>query len=150
MPSVGTLGGTLLSGPKSLKVKGQAFPHDDSAGLKPPAPAGPLIKETIIGLEPRVKLDVAHRSENFLVDTGATYFVLTSWSRAFLSQTCTILGAKGKTITKRFTPALLYCLDGKYFPTSFWWPLSVLLSYWKEIYSLNWGPPLQWEDFQPL
>ena len=30
----------------------------------------------------------------------------------------------------------------KYFPTSFWWSLSVLLPYWEEIYSLNWGPPL--------
>ena len=30
----------------------------------------------------------------------------------------------------------------KYFPTSFWWSLSVLPPYWEEIYSLNWGPPL--------
>ena len=28
----------------------------------------------------------------------------------------------------------------KYFPTSFWWSLSILLPYWEEIYSLNWGP----------
>ena len=27
----------------------------------------------------------------------------------------------------------------KYFPTSFWWSLSVLLPYWEEIYSLVMG-----------
>ena len=37
MPSIGTLGGTLPLGPKSFKVKYQAFPHDGSTGLKLPA-----------------------------------------------------------------------------------------------------------------
>ena len=66
---------------------------------------------TNMGLEPWVQLDVAGRSENFLVDTGATYSVLTSYSGAFSSRTCTILGATGKTTTKRFTGALLCCWD---------------------------------------
>ena len=57
----------------------------------------------IMGLEPRVQLNVAGRSENFLFDTRATYSVLTSCSRAFSSQTCTILVATGKIIRKRFT-----------------------------------------------
>ena len=39
MPSIGTLGGILPLGPKSLKVKLQAFPHDGLTGLKWPAPA---------------------------------------------------------------------------------------------------------------
>ena len=43
MPSIGTLGGTLPSGPKSLKVKHQAFPHDGSTGLKWPTPASPPV-----------------------------------------------------------------------------------------------------------
>ena len=47
-----------------------------------------------------MQLDVAGRSKNFLVDTGATYSVLTSYSGAFSSQTCTILGDTGKIITK--------------------------------------------------
>ena len=34
----------------------------------------------------------------------------------------------------------------KYFPTSFWWSLSVLLPYLEEIYSLNWGPTLMMES----
>ena len=56
-----------------------------------------------MGLEPRVQLDVAGRSENFLVDMGGTYSVLISDFGGFSSQTCTIWGATGKTITKRFT-----------------------------------------------
>ena len=43
MPSVGTLGGTLLSGLKSLKVKCQTFPHNGSTGLKQPVPHSPSV-----------------------------------------------------------------------------------------------------------
>ena len=71
-----------------------------------------------MGLEPRVQLDVAGRSENFLVDTGATYSVLISYSGPF-SQACTILGATGKETTKRFTGALLCCWDGQIFSHQF-------------------------------
>ena len=39
--------------------------------------------------------------------------------RAFSSQTCTILGATGKAATKRFTQALLCCLDGQIFSHQF-------------------------------
>ena len=72
-----------------------------------------------MGLQPRVQLDVAGRSENFLVDTGATYSVLISYSGAFSSQTCTILGATGKATTKRFTRALLCYWDGQIFSHQF-------------------------------
>ena len=51
--------------------------------------------------------------ENF---TEATNSALTSYSRAFSSQT--ILGATGKTITKRFTWALC-CWDGQIFSHQF-------------------------------
>ena len=66
-----------------------------------------------------MQLDVAGRSENFLVDTGANYSVLISYSGAFSSQTCTILGAIGKATTKRFTRALLCCWDGQIFSHQF-------------------------------
>ena len=66
MPSTGTLGGTLPSGLKSLKVKHQAFSNDGSTGLKPPAAASLLSQIIITGLEPRVQLDMAGRFENFL------------------------------------------------------------------------------------
>ena len=62
-----------------------------------------LSQITIMGLELRVQMYVAGRLENFLVDRGDTYSVLTSYSEAFSSQTCPILGDTGKTITKRFT-----------------------------------------------
>ena len=44
-PSTGILGGTLPSGPKNLKVKRQAFPHDGSRGLKQPTLASPSVKD---------------------------------------------------------------------------------------------------------
>ena len=131
MPSIGTLGSTLPSGPKSLKVKCQAFPHDGSTGLMRPTPASLPVQITITGLEPRVQLDVAGRSKNFLVDTGATYSDLTSYSGDFSSQTCTILGATGKK--KDSTEHFAAGMD-KYFPTSFWWSLSVLFPYWEKIF----------------
>ena len=119
MLSIGTLGSTLPLGPKSLKVKHQAFPHDGSTELKRPLQPAHLSQITITGPEPRVQLDVAGRSRNFLVDTEATYPVLSSYCRAFSSQTCTILGATGKATTKRFTQALLCCWDGQIFSHQF-------------------------------
>ena len=70
-------------------------------------------------MEPRVQRDVAGRSKNFLVDTGATYSVLTSYSGAFSSQTYTTLGATGKTITTRFTWAILCFWGGQIFSYQF-------------------------------
>ena len=119
MPTTWTLGGTVPSGPKSLKVEHQAFPHNGSRGLKCPLQPARLSQITITGLGPRVHLDVAGRPENFLVDTGATYSVLISYSGAFSSQNCTILGATGKATTKRFTQALLCCWDGQIFSHHF-------------------------------
>ena len=119
MPSTGTLGGTLPSGPKSLKVKRQAYPHDGSRGLKQPAPASPPVTDNHHGAGAKGAAGVAGRSKNFLVDTGATYSVLISYSGGFSSQTCTILGATGKATTKRFTRALLCCWDGQIFSHQF-------------------------------
>ena len=87
-----------------------------------------------MGLEPRLQLDVAGRSEQFLVDTGTTYSVLTSYSGAFSSQTCTILGAIGKQLQKYSPKHFFVAGMDKYFPTSFWSSLSVLLPYWEEIF----------------
>ena len=86
-----------------------------------------------MGLEPRVQPDVAGRSKNLLVDTGATYSVLTSYSGAFSSQTCTILVATRKQLQKDSPEHFVAGMD-RYFPTSFWWSLSVLLPYWKEVF----------------
>ena len=75
-----------------------------------------LSQITIAGLEPRVQLEVAGRCKNFLVDTGATYSVLTSYSRSFSFQTCAILGATGKSMTKWFTEHFFVARTDKYFP----------------------------------
>ena len=88
-------------GPKSLKVKRQAFPHDDSTGLKQPAPPARLSQMTITGLEPRVQLDEAGRSENFLVDTGDICPDLLLQS--LILQNMYHFGCYMKKITKRFT-----------------------------------------------
>ena len=142
MPSTGTLGGTLPSGPKSLRVKCQAFPHDGSRGLKHPLQPARLSQITITGLQPRVHLDVAGRSENFLVDSGATYSVLISYSGAFSSQTCTILGATGKATTRRFTRALLCCWDGQIFSHQFLVVPKCPTPLMGRDILINWGPPL--------
>ena len=133
MPSVGTLGNTLPSGPKNLKVKCQVFPHDGSTELKRPAPASPPVTDNHHGAGAEVHLDVAGRSENLLVDTGATYSVLTCYSGAFSSQTSTILGAIVKTLQKDAPEHFVAWMD-RYFPTSFWWSLSILLPYWEEVF----------------
>ena len=82
------------------------------------------------GAEPRVYLHVAGRSGNSLVDTGATYSVLTSYSRAF-SEAYAILDDTGKNATKDSNEHFVSAMD-KYFPTSFWCPGGVLLLYWEE------------------
>ena len=63
---------------------------------------------------------MAGRSKNFLVDTGATHFVLTFYSKAFSYQICTILGCFRKNNYKTFTQALLCCWDGQIFSHKFW------------------------------
>lgn len=111
-----------------------------------PTPASTLSQITVMGLEPRVQLNVAGRSKNIFVNTRATYSVLISYSGNFFPQTCTILVVIGKVVTKRFT--LAAGMD-RHFCISFWWPLSVLPPYWEEIYLISWGPPLWWESVQP-
>ena len=115
MPSTGTLGSTLPLGPKSLKVKHQAFPHNGSTGLKWSTLASLPVTDNHQGAGAK---GATGCGKNFLVDTGVTYSVLTSYSGAFSSQTCIILGATGTTVTKRFTQALC-CQDGQIFSISF-------------------------------
>ena len=73
-----------------------------------------------MGLEPRVQLDVAGGSENFLVDTGAPD--LNFYSGSFSSQGSTILLQEKKL--QKDSPEYFYVAGmDKYFPTSFWWSL---------------------------
>ena len=134
MPSTGTLGGTLPSEPKSLKAKSHDFPHDGSTGLKLPTLASPSVTDNHHGAGAKGATGLAGRSKNLLVDTGATYSVLTSYSGAFSSQTCTILGAIGKQLQKYSPKHFFVAGMDKYFPTNFWWSLRVLLPYWEETF----------------
>ena len=84
-----------------------------------------------------MQLDVAGRSENFLVDTGATYSVLISYSGAFSSKPVPFGVLQEKQLLKDSPKHFFVAGMDKYFPTSFWWSLSVLPPYWEEIYSLN-------------
>ena len=141
MPSIGTLGGTLPWGPKSLKVKCQAFPSDSSTGLKQPAPVSPPV--TIMRLEPRMQLHVAGRSKNFLVNTGATPTLSCPPTLEPSPPKPVPFWVLQKKYLQKDSPKHFFVAGkDRYFPTSFWWSLSVLLPYWEEINSLNWRPPL--------
>ena len=59
---------------------------------------------------------------------------LTSFSRIFSSQTCTISVATLKKLQKDSPEHFIPGMD-KYFPTSFWWSSSILLPFWEEISS---------------
>ena len=65
-----------------------------------------------------MQLDVAGRSENFLVDTGATCSVLTFYSGSFSSQTCTIV-LQEKQLQKYSPEHFSVAGMDIYFPTSF-------------------------------
>ena len=86
MPSTGTLGGTLPSGLKSLKVKHQAFPNNGSTGLKwahssqlacHRPPSWGWSQECNWMWQVGLKIS--------WIDTGATQSVLISYSRGFSS-----------------------------------------------------------------
>ena len=64
-----------------------------------------------------MQLDVAGRSENFLVDTGATYSVLI-YSGAFSSQTCTILVLQEKLLKDSPEHSFVAGMDNIFPPVS--------------------------------
>ena len=64
---------------------------------------------------------------------------MTSGSRDFSPQTCIILDATGKSITKRLPKHFFVAGMDKYFPTRFWWSLCVLLPYWEETFACFWN-----------
>ena len=134
MPLIGTLGGTLPSGLKSLKVKCQAFPHDGSTGLKQPTPASPPVTDNhqqgwsqgckwMWQADPRI---------SWLTRGLPTL----SWPPA--PQPSPLRPVPFWVLLEkqlqRFTWALLCCWMDNYFPISLWWSLSVLLPYWEEIF----------------
>ena len=123
MPLIGTLGGTLASGLKTLKVKCQAFPHDGSRGLKQPIPASPPVTDNhqqgwnqkcnwMWQVDPRI---------SWLTQGLPTL----SWPPSSQPSQCKPVPfwvLQEKTITERFTWALLCCWDGQLFSHQFLGP----------------------------
>ena len=140
MPSIGTLGSTLPLGPKSFKVKCQTFPHDGSTGLKSPAPDSPPITDNHHGAGTKGATGCGRYIREYLGWHGATYSVLTSYSRAFSSQNCTIMGATEKKQSQKYSPKHFFVAGmDKYFPTSFWWSLCLPYSLFEEIFPCLWN-----------
>ena len=71
-----------------------------------------------MGLEPRVQLDVAGRSENFLVDTGATYSDLHTLEPS-PPKPVPIWVLQGKQLQKDSPKHFFVAGMDKYFPTGF-------------------------------
>ena len=51
-------------------------------------------------------IDMAGKLVQFLVDTGATYFVLTSHAGPLAPETCSIVGVEGRPNLEHFTTPL--------------------------------------------
>ena len=117
MPSFGTLGGILPLGPKNLKVKHPSGWFNRTEVAQPACLSQIIIMSW--GWSQGYNWMWQCSFQNFLVDTGANYAVLTSYFRDSSSQTCTILGATGKSNYKWFIWALLCCWDGQIFPYQF-------------------------------
>lgn len=69
-------------------------------GLKLSISSSPSVMDTVTGWSQGCNR-MWQASQNFLVNTKATYSVVTSYSGAFSNQTCTIWGTTGETITKK-------------------------------------------------
>ena len=83
-----------------------------------------------MGLEPRVQLGIEGRSKNFLVDVGANYSVLTPTMEPSLPKPVPFWLLQEKQLQKDLPEHFFVAGMDKYFPTSFWWPLSALFPYW--------------------
>ena len=98
-----------------------------------------------------MQMDVAGRSENFLTDTGCYLLYPDLLLQSLLPAAAAAVAAKllqscptlcnprpvpfwvlqEKQLQKHSPEHFVAGVD-KYFPTSFWWSLSVLLAYWEE------------------
>ena len=87
-----------------------------------------------------MQLDVAGRSENFLVDTRATYSVFTSYLEPFPPKPVPSWVLQEKQSQKDSPKHFFVPGMDKSFPTSFWWPLRVLLPHWEVIFSCLQNP----------
>ena len=107
-----------------------------------PAPASPPVTDTITGLQPRVPLDVQVGPRISWLAQGLPALTWPPAPEPSPPKPVPFWVLQEKQLLKDLPEHLFVARKDRQFPTSFWWSLSVLLPYWKEIYSLNWGPPL--------
>ena len=69
-----------------------------------------------------------------MVDTRATYSVFTSYLEPFPPKPVPFWVPQEEQLQKDSPAHFFVTGKDKYFPTSFWWSLSVLLPYWEEIF----------------
>lgn len=69
--------------------------------------------------EPRVTLDVAGKKINFLVDTGATYSVLNSYSGPLSSKSAKVMGVEGNLKAYFYTFPITCQFESQIFKHSF-------------------------------
>lgn len=104
--AAGSLGCSLPLELKDPSVRASHRFSNGYIGLKRSPPVGHTTRDFHYWTVARLQMDVAGRSITFLLDTGATYSVLTSFSKPFSSRNCTVLGVTGKPISQYFTSPL--------------------------------------------
>lgn len=90
-----------------------------------PIQSAPLQEISVTRLQQGVQMNAAGRTITFLLDTRATYSVLTFFSGPFSSWNCTVLGVDGKPISRHSTPPLCCLWDGYSFIQAFFICLNV-------------------------
>ena len=94
---------------------------------------------TITGLESRVQLDVAGRSENFLVYMGLPTLSWPPTIEPSPPKPVPFWVLQEKQLQKESPEHFFVSGMDKYFPTTFWWSLSVLLPSWEDIFPCLWN-----------
>ena len=79
-----------------------------------------------------MKLDLAGRSKNILIDTGLPTLSSPPNPETSPPKLVPFCVLQEKQLQKDSPKHFVAGMD-KYFPTSFWWPLSVLLPYCEDI-----------------
>ena len=139
MPSIGTLGYTLPLGPKSLKVKHKTYPCNGSTGLKRPASASPPVTDNHHGARAKGATGCGRWVREFLGwHRGLPILSWPPTPESSLAKPVPFGELQEKQLQKDSTEHFVAGMD-KYFPTSFWWSLSVPLPYWEEISPCLWN-----------
>ena len=134
MPSVAALGNTLPWGQKASKSSAKPSLMMIQQDWSSPIQLAHLSQITITGLEPRVQLHVADRSDNFLMSQGLPTLSWPPTLEPSSRKPVPFWAPQEKQLQKDSPEHFFVSGMEKYFLTSFWWSLSILLLYWEEIF----------------